>query len=200
MDAIPAREPSIEFGGLRFYPKSRLLYRDDVEITLGSRAFDILTMLIERPGELVTKDDLCRRVWPDTFVAEGNLRMQVSYLRRLIGDGRNGHRMILTIPGRGYMFVAPLVSHCETGGAAPIPLALGGLADLADLGQGWNVPMERNSTIERLSKLLDNQSLVAILVLGGPGKAPNQLAAVEDMVDQHRHGVCFVDLAPLQAG
>jgi DNA-binding winged helix-turn-helix (wHTH) protein len=82
----------------------------DRPVRLGSRAFDILTALVERAGEVVSKDELMARAWPQTFVEEANLRIQVSAVRRALGDGQAGHRYVVTVPGRGYNFVAP-VSH-----------------------------------------------------------------------------------------
>ena len=67
---------------------------------LGSRAFDILATLVERDGELVGKDELIARVWPNLFVEEANLKMQVSALRRALGDGQAGNRYIATVPAR----------------------------------------------------------------------------------------------------
>ena len=70
-------------------------------LALGSRAFDILAALIERAGEVVAKDELIARAWPQTFVDDPNLKMQVSALRRALGDGQRGQRYVLTVPGRG---------------------------------------------------------------------------------------------------
>ena len=75
---------------------------------LGSRAFDILAALVERAGEVVGKEELIARAWPQTFVEEANLKIQVSALRRALGDGQGGHRYVVTVPGRGYNFVAPV--------------------------------------------------------------------------------------------
>src|SRR5580692_11647753 len=83
-----------------------MLLEGDKPLRLGSRALDILIALVERAGDLVGKDELLTRVWPSTFVAEVNLRVHVGALRKVLGDGRSGHRYISTIPGRGYCFVA----------------------------------------------------------------------------------------------
>ena len=66
----------------------------------GSRAFDILAALVERAGQVVGKEELIARAWPQTFVEEANLKIQVSALRRALGDGQGGHRYIVTVPGR----------------------------------------------------------------------------------------------------
>jgi DNA-binding winged helix-turn-helix (wHTH) protein len=68
----------------------------------------MLIALVERSGELISKEDLVARVWPHTFVDRANLTVQVASLRRALGDGRGGNRFLINIPGRGYRFVAPV--------------------------------------------------------------------------------------------
>src|SRR6266480_3324072 len=99
---------AILFGPFRLLPAQRLLLEGDTPVRLGSRAFDILAALVERTGEVVGKEELIARAWPKTFVEDANLKIQVSALRRALGDGQGGRRYIATIPGRGYNFVAPV--------------------------------------------------------------------------------------------
>jgi DNA-binding winged helix-turn-helix (wHTH) protein len=99
---------AISFGPFRLLAAQRLLLEGGKPVRLGSRAFDILVALVERAGEVVGKEELRARVWPLTFVAEVNLKVQISGLRRALGDGQAGRRYIVTIPGRGYNFVGPL--------------------------------------------------------------------------------------------
>src|SRR5258706_7803150 len=101
-------ERAISFGPFRLLPAQRLLLEGDHPVRLGSRAFDILAALVERAGEVVSKKELITRVWPKTFVEDANLKIQVSALRRTLGDGQGGHRYVVTVPGRGYNFVAPV--------------------------------------------------------------------------------------------
>src|SRR5258708_2539659 len=96
------------FGPFRLLVAQRLLVEGDTPVRLGSRAFDILAALVERAGEVVSKAELIARAWPQTFVEEANLKIQVSALRRALGDGQGGHRYVVTVPGRGYNFVAPV--------------------------------------------------------------------------------------------
>jgi len=77
-------------------------------VRIGSRALEILVLLLERSGELVSKQDLMARVWPNIFVEPANLTVHMSALRRTLRDGRDGNRFIINVPGRGYSFVAPL--------------------------------------------------------------------------------------------
>ena len=99
---------AISFGPFRLLAAQRLLLEGDKPVRLGSRAFDILAALVERAGEVVGKEELIARAWPETFVEESNLKIQVSALRRALGDGQGGHRYVVTVPGRGYNFVAPV--------------------------------------------------------------------------------------------
>ena len=97
---------SIVFGRFRLLPMQRLLTEAGTPVHLGSRAFDILLALVERAGELVTKEELMARAWPNTFVAPANLAVHIMALRRALADGRDGNRYVVNIPGRGYRFVA----------------------------------------------------------------------------------------------
>jgi DNA-binding winged helix-turn-helix (wHTH) protein len=96
---------AISFGPFRLLPAQRLLLCADKAVPLGSRALDILIALVERSGELLGKEELMARVWPNTFVEPANLTVHVAALRRALGDGRDGNRFIVNIPGRGYQFV-----------------------------------------------------------------------------------------------
>jgi DNA-binding winged helix-turn-helix (wHTH) protein len=96
----------VSFGPFRLLPPQFLLLQGDKPVSLGSRALEILTALLERPGELVSKQELMDRVWPNVFVEPANLTVHMSALRRTLGDGRDGNRFIINISGRGYSFVA----------------------------------------------------------------------------------------------
>jgi DNA-binding winged helix-turn-helix (wHTH) protein len=105
----PASAPTseISFGPFCLLPAQFLLLEGDKPVSLGSRALEILIVLLERSGELVTKQELMARVWPNIFVEPANLTVHISALRRALRDGRGGNRFIINIPGRGYRFVAP---------------------------------------------------------------------------------------------
>jgi DNA-binding winged helix-turn-helix (wHTH) protein len=103
-----ATTSEVSFGPFRLLPAQLLLLEGDKPVPLGSRAMHILIVLLERPGELVTKQELMARVWPNLFVEPANLTVHISALRRRLRDGRDGNRFIINIPGRGYCFVAPV--------------------------------------------------------------------------------------------
>ena len=95
-----------EFGPFRVDVHRRLLLREGRQLRLPAKAFEILLVLLEEPGRVVGKDELLQRVWPDAVVEENNLTVNVSALRKSLGESPQEHRYLLTIPGRGYQFVA----------------------------------------------------------------------------------------------
>src|SRR5258706_9922362 len=120
--SFPSAEPTISFGPFRLLPAQRLLLEADNPVHVGSRALDILIALVERPGEIVSKTELMARVWPNTFVEDGNLKVHIAALRKILGDGQPGHRYVTNIHGRGYCFVAPVTiydSHPSALSSAP---------------------------------------------------------------------------------
>ena len=97
-----------EFGRFRLKSDERVLLRGEEFVSLTPKAFDILLTLLENDGRIVRKDDLMKRVWPDTFVEDGNLTQNVSLLRKALGESAIGPQFIETVPRRGYRFVAPV--------------------------------------------------------------------------------------------
>ncbi len=104
---MSSSEPQIfEFGDFRVDAvKRRLLHRGEV-VALTPKVFDTLLHLLQHNGRVVEKDELMRAIWPDTVVEENNLNQNISALRRVLGQDQNENRYILTIPGKGYRFVA----------------------------------------------------------------------------------------------
>lgn len=96
------RQP-IEFGEFSFDPTERTLTRNGQSISLPPKAIDLLALLVERHGQIVTRDDMLSTVWKETFVEEGNINYTISLLRKALGD----KELIQTVPRRGYKFVAP---------------------------------------------------------------------------------------------
>jgi DNA-binding winged helix-turn-helix (wHTH) protein len=100
-------ETTLEFGRFHVLLRQRQLVADGVRVELGARAFDLLLVLLEADGSLITKNELLRRVWPSISVAEGNLKVQICALRKALGGDRD---FIRTEFGRGYRFVGPVCS------------------------------------------------------------------------------------------
>jgi DNA-binding winged helix-turn-helix (wHTH) protein len=107
-ETVGAAPIEVSFGPFRLLPRQFLLLEDGKPVPLGSRALEILIVLLEHPGQLVSKQELMARVWPNIFVDPANLTVHVSALRRMLRDGRDGNRFIINVPGRGYGFVAPV--------------------------------------------------------------------------------------------
>src|SRR5438045_3999637 len=95
-----------EFGPFRLDTVKRLLLREREVVPLPPKAFDTLLTLIENSDRVVEKSDLMSAIWPDSFVEEANLTQNVSILRKALGERAGEHRYIVTVPGRGYRFVA----------------------------------------------------------------------------------------------
>ena len=107
---MPARDSQgiskLEFGPFRLDAAKRVLWREGRIVPLPPKALDLLVALAEQRGDVVTKDDLMKRVWPDTFVEEANLSVNVSALRKALGEQANGRPYIETVSRRGYRFAA----------------------------------------------------------------------------------------------
>jgi predicted ATPase/DNA-binding winged helix-turn-helix (wHTH) protein len=189
--APSSAEGAISFGPFRLFPTQRLLFEGDKPVRLGSRAFDMLIALVEHPGEVVGRDELMARVWPNTHVDEGNLKFQISALRRTLGGG---NRYLVNIPGRGYSFVAPVTPLDEAETAAPEP---------PEAVTGHNLPalltrlVGRDETVSRLVGRFPRQRLLTIVGPGGIGKTSLALAVAEQFISTYEHGVWLIDLAPL---
>jgi len=108
MPSVGTALPDYRFDRFTLRVTERQLLADGGEIPLGARAFDVLVVLVERAGKLVTKDELFERAWPGVVVEENNLQVQIGTLRKALGA-----KAIATIPGRGYRFTFSLVSDTE---------------------------------------------------------------------------------------
>lgn len=95
----------VRFGRFRFDLGRRELWRDGVPVRLGSRALDVLSVLVAARGDVVTKDELLARVWPGLVVEENNLQVQVSALRKALDENKSGQSYLVTVPGRGYRLI-----------------------------------------------------------------------------------------------
>ena len=170
----------------------RLLLQDNQPVHLGSRALDILIALLERPGDLVGKDELMARVWPRTFVEPANLTVYITALRRALGDGRDGNRFLINIPGRGYRFVAPVTVSGQFKPSLPATSAA---------GQCHNLPARvtrligRRDIVVRLSALITHHRSLTVVGPGGIGKSAVALAVAREAATSYRDGTWWIDLA-----
>jgi len=186
--ALPTQR-SLVFGRFVLFPKQRQLLEAGTPVPLGTRALDILTALVERAGELVTKEELVASAWPDTVVHEGNLKVHIAAIRRALADGRNDQRYVVNVAGRGYRFVAP-VSTDEAALEAPP-----GPAGSSTRPPALTRVFGRAEVIESICGLLGEHRLVTIVGSGGIGKTTVAHAVFSTIT--LADPPIFADLAPL---
>src|SRR5712692_6394806 len=120
-----------EFGDFRLDAGKRLLWRADAQVPLTPRVFETLLYLVEHHDAVLDKERLMEAVWPDSIVEENNLTQNISTLRRIFGETPGSHGYIVTVPGRGYRFVAE-VSDLTNNGSAVVKAEQGSGSTLAE--------------------------------------------------------------------
>src|SRR3982074_3748949 len=113
VNVATSRETAIAFGPFVVNPTHRVLLRGDRPVRLGSRAREILICLVERAGSVVSKNELIKRVWPETIVEEGTLRVHIASLRKVLGEDRKATCYVENVTGHGYRFVATVTRASE---------------------------------------------------------------------------------------
>src|SRR5580700_10193788 len=101
-------EGIFKFGEFQIDARARRLRGEEEMVTLNRRAVDVLLYLVQNPGKVVTRDELLKNVWSDTFVDENSLAQSISALRRALDEKPGDNSYIVTLPGRGYQFVTPV--------------------------------------------------------------------------------------------
>lgn len=186
-------ERTFLFGPFRLSTSKRVLFEGDHIVRLGSKAIEILIALVEQAGELVGKRELVEIAWPDTFVVEANLTVQIAALRRALGEDEAANQYIVNSPGRGYRFVAPIRILSE---------------DRPDnnellVGDGHNLPAQltrligRSEALQTITQKLSSERLLSIVGPPGVGKTAIALRVAESILPQFPHGVWLVDLASI---
>jgi eukaryotic-like serine/threonine-protein kinase len=113
-------EEIFQFGEFQIDARARTLRREEAIVALNFRAFDVLLYFVQNPGRVLTRDELLKNVWPDAFVDENSLAQSISVLRRALDEKPGDNSYIVTLPGRGYQFVAPVQAVApENGNALP---------------------------------------------------------------------------------
>ena len=172
---------TLVFGPFRLIPSQRVLLRGGRPVRLPSRAWEILRILTQRAGELVSKRELMQRVWSGLLVEEGTLRVHVATLRKILEDGKEGIRYVESVTGLGYRFVAPVSQVTEEPRAAA-PRIVG-----------------REDAIKLMASWLTHRPLVTIAGPGGVGKTTVAVAATQSLHPVAFPNMVTVDLAQVTA-
>jgi predicted ATPase/DNA-binding winged helix-turn-helix (wHTH) protein len=176
------------FGAFELFPRRQLLIHAGIPVTIGSRALAILSHLVEHAGSLVSRDALLAAAWPNIFVHPGNLKVNVASLRRVLTAHDPRQDYIVSIPGRGYRFVAP-VRH-ETAARAVYTSAVRCTSLPAA------IPLVGRSTaIDAICDALEARGFVTVTGTGGVGKTAVVLSGANRVASRFAYGACFVDLA-----
>lgn len=169
------------FGRFELQPNKRRLLASGAPVDVGARAFDLLVVLVERDGHLVTKDELLERVWPKVIVEENTLQAQVSALRKILGPDA-----IATISGRGYRFALEL----SFAGAESV-------APRHNLPQQLTSFIGREKEIAEIKELLGTTRLLTFIGAGGCGKTRLAIQVAGDLLESYSEGIWLVELAAL---
>jgi predicted ATPase/DNA-binding winged helix-turn-helix (wHTH) protein len=203
----------ISFGSFRLFPANRLLEKAGVPVRLGDRALDILLILTAQAPGIVSKATLLAQVWPDVTVEEGSLRVQMTALRKALGDGEFGVRYVATVQGRGYRFVVPIArSKISTlhqafvvGGGdispaedeLPSPAAPETTKPETNLPQRLAAVIGRATELAELRENLGRSRLVTLVGSGGIGKTRLAIEFGWQAAGLFPGGVWLIDLAPV---
>src|SRR5213080_2892956 len=172
------------FGRFELSPATRQLLVDRQPAPLGARAFDVLLALVERRDRLVTKNELLDLIWPGLIVEENNLQVQVSALRKILGQ-----EAIATIPGRGYRFTLEIARANESS-SPPVSLR-------HNLPQQLTSFIGHEEDLDEYAALLNQTRLFTLTGIGGSGKSRLAIKVADRVLPFFPDGVWYVDLAPL---
>jgi predicted ATPase/DNA-binding winged helix-turn-helix (wHTH) protein len=195
MSMTPSFEQSrsFAFGPFVLNPEQQKLVEDQTPVALGGRALDILTALVERPGAVLTKNELIARAWPNLIVEEGNLKVNIAALRRALGEKAGSLQYIATVTGRGYRFVAPV----QSGPAAHAVPESRFVAGPSNLPPAMATIVGRAGDIAEIHDGLAAERVLSIVGAGGMGKTTVAVAVAERFAARVRDGAWFVDLSRL---
>src|SRR6202022_2876882 len=191
---------TLKFGRFQVLPHRREFFAEGVPVALGSRAFDVLMVLIEAGGELVTKDEILRRVWPEMVVEEHSLQFHISALRKVLGEDRG---FIKTISGRGYRFVADITATAGERQALPdrdvalLPRPLPDAESLTNLPASTSELIGREAELSEATGLVTAHRLVTLVGAGGIGKTRLGREVARHLLPRFAGGVWMAELGLL---
>lgn len=187
------------FGPFRLSPTTRVLERNGVPVALGDRALDILIVLVERAGAIVSQRDLMSRVWRDLIVSPGNLRVHMSALRKALGEGEGGARYIENVIGQGYCFIAPV----RRTNAVDITVPTSALSPSSNFTRSRALPpamkrmIGRDETLRTIATDLRIDRFVTIVGPGGMGKTTVAVSVAHAMLEEFSGNAFFVDIGAI---
>lgn len=185
----------VSFGPFRLFPAERTLEKNGIPLVLGSRALDILIVLAERAGEIVSARELIARVWRGLVVDPGNLRVHIAGLRKALGDRERQARYIANVPGQGYCFVAPIERLTAAGPparAAEYPC--GAARQRLRLPPVLSRMVGRDEAVRRIADGLLADRFISVIGPGGIGKTTVAVTVANAMREEFADAVCFVDV------
>jgi predicted ATPase/DNA-binding winged helix-turn-helix (wHTH) protein len=190
---------TLKFGRFQVLPRRREFLAEGVPVPLGSRAFDVLMVLIEAGGELVTKDEILSRVWPEMVVEEHSLQFYISALRKVLGEDRG---FIKTISGRGYRFVGDITAAVSEQEAlanrrADLPSPLPDAEELTNLPAPMSHLIGREAELSKATALVTVHRLVSLVGAGGIGKTRLGFEVARNLLPKFANGVWVAELGVL---
>jgi len=191
---------AISFGPFRLFPDERRIERAGAVLRLGSRALDILIVLIQHAGEVVDRRILMSRAWRNIVVDESNLRVNIAGLRKALGDGEGGVHYVRNVPGIGYCFVGQLTRERVIVGckavSAPVPQTAPPRRFVSS--PAWL--FGRDDPVQSLTSAVPRHRLVSIVGPGGIGKTTVAIALAHRMAAAFSPEMYFIDLGEVTSG
>ncbi len=190
----------LTFGRFRLDPVQHVLREGDKTLRLGSRALELLIVLTQRTGEVVSKHELIAKVWPKTIVQDSTLRVHIAALRKALGDGESGVRYVENFSGRGYRFVGPVVRQHENNPLIPTSAA----ALLAPEHQRppyLPIPLTRMvgraNAVATFAIRIPQCRFITVVGAGGIGNRAVAAAATEKLSGSYEHGIRVLDCSSI---
>lgn len=190
----------LRFGPFCLSPRERLLTKNGEPVEIGGRSFDLLVVLTEQPGRVLSKRELLQRVWSDVVVEDGSLRFHMAGLRKLLGDGVDGARYVATQVGVGYAFVAPIERQAPAGSVVRGPAEEGGRSPGSSINLPARLPhlIGREDDVSFLTERVVETPLFTIVGAAGVGKTSLAIEIGHRLAATFEDQVAFVDFSMLE--
>ena len=190
-------EQIFSFGEFELDGSKRLLRKGGKPVPITSKVFDLLWVLVLNHGRLLTKDELLDTVWEGLFIEENNLSVHISTLRKIFGEKKGEHNFIVTLPGKGYQFIAEIQG--DNGIALPPAEDLhpiqGFDSDEAIRTEGTLIGRTREIAEIKQRLREDTAALITLTGTGGSGKTSLAKVVGNELLADFEDGVFFIELA-----